>query len=150
MQKRSQNETFISNRDFSGYTLSLSTITCIILVCLTVTTYAYNYTLYRIIDWNAKQQPPRQQYQDDNNNIQYNLARSESFGFFYDITSEHWNLYKKAFLQHEDHRFPDKPLTYHPEVTDANDARPEVYKNRESQWKGWFSYPAWYQNVSNI
>lgn len=135
----------------SRYTLSLSTITFIILVCLTVTTSTYNYFLHRIIHSNHTKQQllPQQQYQDDNN-IQYNLARSESFGFFYDITSEHWNLYKKAFLQHEDHRFPDKPLTYHPEVTDANDARPEVYKNRESQWKGWFSYPAWYQNVSNL
>ena len=89
--------------------LSLSTI-IIILVCLTVTTSTYNYFLHRIIHSNHTEQQllPRQQYQDDNN-IQYNLARSESFGFFYDITSEHWNLYKKAFLQHEDHRFPDKP-----------------------------------------
>lgn len=77
----------------------------------------------------------------------YTLARSQSFGFFYDITEAHWKLLQKIFFEHKNHRYPDKPLTYHPEVKDANEARPEIYKNRNS-WTGWFSYRAWYQNVS--
>jgi len=73
------------------------------------------------------------------------LARSQSFGFFYDITDEHWRLFRKIYMEHENHRYPDKPLTFNPEAK-TNEARPEIYKNRNSQWSGWSSYAAWYQN----
>lgn len=77
----------------------------------------------------------------------YALAREQSFGFFYDITNEHWNLYRQLYLQHENHRYPEKPLTYNPEAREE-DAVPEIYANRNSQWKGWSSYEGWYQTVS--
>jgi hypothetical protein len=81
---------------------------------------------------------------DPNN---YALAHEQSFGFFYDITNEHWNLYRQLYLQHENHRYPEKPLTYNPEAREE-DAVPEIYANRNSQWKGWSSYEGWYQTVS--
>ena len=76
------------------------------------------------------------------------LARSQSFGFFDDITDEKWRRLQKIFLDHNDHKYPDKPLTHHPEAA-SDQARPEIYKNRAKS-PGWSSYQAWYQNVNNI
>ena len=77
----------------------------------------------------------------------FELARSQSFGFFYDIPDGHWRRLHKMFREHQNHRFPERPLTYHPEAT-ADESMPEIYANRHSEWaSGWSSYPAWYQNV---
>lgn len=76
------------------------------------------------------------------------LARSQSFGFFYDITEEHWRLSKQLYLKHENHRYPDKPLTYNPQAT-SDQADPKVYASKNNH-PGFSSYAAWYQNVSII
>ena len=59
----------------------------------------------------------------------FELARTQSFGYFYDVPEGHWRRLRDIFLEHENHKYPDKPLTYHPEAT-ADEARPEIYKNR--------------------
>ena len=93
----------------------------------------------------APRPPGMTKRQDD----PFELARAQSFGYFYDIPEGHWRRLRDIFLEHENHKYPDKPFTYHPEAT-ADEARPEIYKNRDSKWKGWSSYPAWYQNVSVV
>jgi hypothetical protein len=83
---------------------------------------------------------------DDYDDDAYSLAREQSFGFFYDITSEHWNLHRQLYLEHENHRYPDKPLTFNPQANEE-DVLPEIYAKRGG-FPGWSSYEAWYQNVS--
>lgn len=83
---------------------------------------------------------------DDYDDDAYSLAREQSFGFFYDITAEHWNLHRQLYLQHENHRYPDKPLTFNPQANEE-DVLPEIYAKRGG-FPGWSSYEAWYQNVS--
>ncbi|KAL7527134.1 hypothetical protein ACHAXR_001822 [Thalassiosira sp. AJA248-18] len=66
-------------------------------------------------------------------NGQFALALSQSFGFFDDITDEHWRLLQKIYFDHVNHKYPDKPLTNNP----AFDKRTHG---------GWNSPHAWYQN----
>ncbi len=67
----------------------------------------------------------------------FELARSQSFGFFYDITNDHWNLLHDMYVNHRNHRHPDHPLKYNPGF--------------ETGPKGWLnSASTWYQNVSDI
>jgi len=62
------------------------------------------------------------------------LAKSQSFGFFHDITNEHWKLLQKILAEHSNHKYPEQPLTHNPHF----DKRKMKYFN---------SYPAWWQTV---
>jgi len=73
----------------------------------------------------------------------YALARDQSFGFFYDVTNEHWRLWQTIYSKHENHRYPNKPLTYHPDAR-ADQADRRIRRNRKDY--GPDSYPAWWQN----
>lgn len=64
----------------------------------------------------------------------YALARSQSFGFFDDITEERWRLHQKIYQEYTKHKTPDQPLMYNPAV-----------ETRKEHW--WNSPEAWYQNV---
>ena len=85
---------------------------------------------------------------DNNNNDPYKLARTQSFGFFYDIPTNHWQQLQQIYYTHENHRYPDKPYTFNPEAM-AEQSRPEIYAHK-GEFDGWSSYPAWYQNVSEM
>ena len=63
------------------------------------------------------------------------LARSQSYGFFDDITDENWNILHQIYVEHVNHQHPDKPLMYNP-----------AFERRTQRW--WNSPAAWYQNVS--
>ena len=65
----------------------------------------------------------------------YSLAYKQSYGFFDDITNENWKLLQSMVVDHENHKYPEAPLTHNP----AFDKRKEPWNN---------SGPAWYQNVS--
>jgi len=67
---------------------------------------------------------------DDNDN--FSLARTQSFGFFDDITNDNWKLLQHLVAQHWNHKFPEKPLTHHP-----------AWEKRAGKWHN--SFPAWYQ-----
>lgn len=60
----------------------------------------------------------------------FEKAKTESFGFFYDIDDNKWNLLKEIFLNHENHKFPEKPLTHNP----SYDKRKMSYFNSEQAW----------------
>lgn len=63
----------------------------------------------------------------------FELASRQSYGFFYDISSTKWNLLRKIYREHINHRDPQRPLLYSP------------HDPLNSQ--KWFSTePAWYQN----
>lgn len=83
----------------------------------------------------------------DSNDTQlpFYLARSQSFGFFYDVTNDHWRLWQEIYNDHDDHRYPDKPLTYNPEST-QDTADPVMWSRRNNWPSGYFSYQAWWQN----
>ena len=74
----------------------------------------------------------------------FSTARDESYGFFYDVTDEQWSLFRDIYMTSEDHPYPDKPLTYHPEAAPGEDNLPAA-ASRGGRYK---SYPSWYQNVS--
>ena len=74
----------------------------------------------------------------------FSTARDESYGFFYDVTDEQWSLFRDIYMTSEDHPYPDKPLTYHPEAAPGEDNLP-ASASRGGRYK---SYPSWYQNVS--
>ena len=80
-----------------------------------------------------------------NNNDIYSLAKSQSFGFFDDISPSQWKRLQQIFIEHENHKHPDKPFVFHPQASEKQSV-PEVYKNRRGH-KGWSSYAAWYQTV---
>jgi hypothetical protein len=88
---------------------------------------------------------------NNENNDLYSLAKAQSFGFFEDISTSHWNRLHQIYVEHENHRHPDKPFTAHADAT-REEFDPEVWKQREQisqQWKSVFmSDTAWYQNVS--
>lgn len=88
---------------------------------------------------------------NNENNDLYSLAKTQSFGFFDDISTSHWHRLHQIFVEHENHRHPDKPFTAHADAT-REEFDPEVWKQREQiseQWKSVFmSDTAWYQNVS--
>jgi len=65
----------------------------------------------------------------------YDLAYNQSYGFFDDIKEEHWKLLQKLAVEHENHKYPEAPLTHNP----AFDKRTSKYFS---------SHPAWYQSVS--
>lgn len=67
---------------------------------------------------------------------QYDTARSESFGFFYDIPNDHWNRLKSIYATHSNHVDPKQPLRFNPDF-EGGDQR---------NWRS--SAHAWYQNVS--
>ena len=76
----------------------------------------------------------------------YELARSQSFGFFYDIPSENWRLSQQLYSEHDNHRFPEFPLTYNPRA-EQHQSDPRMWRSRNNH-KGFSLYDAWYQNVS--
>ena len=62
----------------------------------------------------------------------FSLARTQSFGFFDDITNDNWKKLQDLVAHHWNHKFPEAPLTHHP------------------AWKGrgqvrQVKHPAWYQ-----
>ncbi|KAL7536032.1 hypothetical protein ACHAXR_008564 [Thalassiosira sp. AJA248-18] len=71
---------------------------------------------------------------------QYALARTQSFGFFYDITEEHWNLLRQIYKDHSNHLNPDRPLMYNPHNEDRKGI--ETWGDPET----FSSYKAWYQS----
>ena len=77
--------------------------------------------------------------------LPFYLARSQSFGFFYDISNDHWRLYKDIYNTHIDHRYPNHPMTYNPEGT-AQNSDPIMWSRRNNWPSGYFSYAAWWQN----
>ena len=62
------------------------------------------------------------------------LASSQSFGFFDGVSNSQWELLQKITAEHNNHHYPDLPLTHNP----AFDKRNKKYFN---------SVPAWWQNV---
>ena len=42
----------------------------------------------------------------------FELAAGQSHGFFYDVTSDSWNLLRDIYLKHDNHRDPSRPLLY--------------------------------------
>lgn len=72
------------------------------------------------------------------------LARRQSFGFFDDVHADHWRRLQRIFREHENHRYPARPLTFHPQAR-ADQSVPEVYRYRGGH-PGWHSIEAWYQN----
>ena len=73
----------------------------------------------------------------------YSLARSQSFGFFYDITNEHWKLWQQTFVEHENHKYPEKPLMFNPQAL-PHQVDAKIHSVRSGPHN---SYAAWYQNV---
>ena len=79
--------------------------------------------------------------QEVNENKQFALARSQSYGFFYDVTEKNWNLLRKIYREHTNHLNPDRPLMYNPHNEDKQGI--ETWGDPES----FSSYKAWYQSV---
>ena len=77
--------------------------------------------------------------------LPFYLARSQSFGFFYDITNDQWRLYQSIYNEHVDHRYPEKKLTFNPEGT-AQNSDPVIWSRRNNHKYGYHSYAAWWQN----
>lgn len=75
----------------------------------------------------------------------YKLAKEQSFGFFDDVHETTWKRMQQIYMDHENHRVPGKPLVFHPHA-EAHETLPLNYKY--SHKKGYSSYAAWYQNVS--
>ena len=75
----------------------------------------------------------------------YELAKSQSFHFFDDISTSQWKRLQQIFIEHENHKHPEKPFVFHPEASE-HQSIPEVYKYRRGH-AGWSSYAAWYQSV---
>ena len=69
--------------------------------------------------------------EEDNSN---SLALSQSFGFFDTVSNKEWKLLQKITAEHNNHRFPELPLTYNPVFS-------------KSRRKYFNSNPAWWQNV---
>lgn len=68
------------------------------------------------------------------NDPTFALAKSQSFGFFDDITNDNWNRHHDMFIVHSNHKFPDQPLLNGPDLD-------PVAKRSSAE--------AWYYNVSN-
>eukprot|EP00547_Thalassionema_nitzschioides_P014303 CAMPEP_0194236982 /NCGR_PEP_ID=MMETSP0158-20130606/4124_1 /TAXON_ID=33649 /ORGANISM="Thalassionema nitzschioides, Strain L26-B" /LENGTH=374 /DNA_ID=CAMNT_0038970903 /DNA_START=11 /DNA_END=1135 /DNA_ORIENTATION=- len=62
----------------------------------------------------------------------YSLAKKQSLGFFDDVRKDEWELLQKLVAEHEDHKYPEQPLTHNP----IFDKRHKKYFN---------SNPAWWQ-----
>lgn len=94
--------------------------------------------------------PPLSNYlsapQQANSHSSFQLAIQQSYGFFDDISDTNWRLLQTLFRDHENHRFPDKPYSLHPQAQ-AHQSVPELYRLRNNH-AGWSSYPAWYAHVS--
>lgn len=65
----------------------------------------------------------------------YKLATEQSYGFFYDVTDEHWQKYRDVYNTHVNHYNMSAPLTFHP-----------IYSQRKAKYFN--SAEAWYQTVS--
>ena len=63
----------------------------------------------------------------------YELAASESHGFFYDVSADSWNLLRDIYLKHDNHRDPSRPLLFS-----------EHDPKSDAPWDK--SAAAWYQN----
>ena len=79
--------------------------------------------------------------QEVNENKQFALARSQSYGFFYDVTEMNWSLLRKIYREHTNHLNPVRPLMYNPHNEDKQGI--ETWGAPES----FSSYKAWYQSV---
>lgn len=66
-------------------------------------------------------------------NLDYSLAKRQSFGFFQDISEDEWKLHQRIVEEHVNHKFVDQPLTYNP-------------KFEKRKLKYFNSNFAWYQN----
>lgn len=65
---------------------------------------------------------------------EFSLARTQSNGFFNDISNDNWKRLQTMVAEHWDHKFPEAPLTHHP-----------AWKGR-GQMANWaVHHPAWYQ-----
>jgi len=69
---------------------------------------------------------------NENDADKFSLARTQSFGFFNDITNDNWKLLQNMVAQHWNHKFPERPLTHHPTWRGAGQS-------------GQLHIPAWYQ-----
>lgn len=70
-------------------------------------------------------------------NQKYKMATEQSYGFFYDVTDEHWQKYKDIYNTHVNHYNTSAPLTFHPS-----------YSQRKAKYFN--SAEAWYQTVSHV
>ena len=77
----------------------------------------------------------------------FELAKNQSFGFFDDISATNWKRLQQIFMEHENHKFPEKPFVLHPQASESQ-SLPSFWKMRNRKSTGWFSVPAWYQTVS--
>lgn len=68
----------------------------------------------------------------NNNPDNFSLARTQSFGFFDDITNDNWKKLQDLVAHHWNHKFPEAPLTHHP-----------AWKGRGQHRQ--VRHPAWYQ-----
>ncbi len=73
---------------------------------------------------------------DTTSDLDFELASRQSGGFFDDIPSKQWKLLQHIVAIHNNHKFPDAPLTHNP----TQDKRKLKYLS---------SFPAWYQTVSD-
>ena len=78
----------------------------------------------------------------------FELARQQSFGFFNDIPAYQWKHLHQMFVEHENHRYPEKPFTTHPEAG-WEQSDPLVWPYTRRVGSNYKSVQAWYQNVSN-
>ncbi len=51
---------------------------------------------------------------NNGNSKDYQLASSQSYGFFYDVSSEEWKIRQQIISQYNKHKNPDDPLEYVP------------------------------------
>lgn len=78
----------------------------------------------------------------------FGLARTQSFGFFDDIPAYQWKHLHQIFVEHVNHRYPEKPFTTHPEAG-REQSDPLVWPYTRRVGSNYKSVQAWYQNVSN-
>lgn len=64
------------------------------------------------------------------------LASSQSYGFFYDVPLDSWNLYRDIYLKHDNHRDSERPMMFSPHDPPYPDNPNPTYN----------SMRAWYQN----
>jgi len=77
---------------------------------------------------------------------EYRLARQQSFGFFQNAPEDSWTLMQNIMRDHIPHLYPDGPLTYNPEATDADQSKDRLLPKHRAH----DHFPAWYQTVRTI
>lgn len=50
----------------------------------------------------------------------YQLAARQSGGFFTDLPDDQWEVAREIFRSHQNHRYMDRPLTFHPGESNSN------------------------------